>query len=316
MAGRLVLFNKFKETIGFQEFIEFIKEDWDIRYNLIFIFLGIAISLNYYFDIEDSLLNPHDNSLLGIELFFVLNLLMFSIPLLFLMPIKVVNKAVKNKKFWTYLLVILGMLSALQSIQLSSLLFSEWHYESYFNRKIGSKLSGLIEYLIILIFLGIILGKSKENLFGLFNFQIQYKPYIGFLVIMLPLILLASTQEDFLKVYPKLKQVAVSDAAYYRQLWLYEPIYLLNFIGLEWFFRGFLVLFLSQFLDTKSIVLVAILYCSFHFGKPLMECISSFFGGYVLGYMVYKSKSIWGGVLVHMGIAFLMDCAAFIAISG
>jgi len=82
---------------------------------------------------------------------------------------------------------------------------------------------------------------------------------------------------------------------------------------LEWFFRGFMVLFFKKYLNTKAIILIAMVYCSFHFGKPLLECVSSFFGGYLLGYIVYKTKSIWGGVIVHMGIAFLMDLFAFIS---
>jgi len=33
----------------------------------------------------------------------------------------------------------------------------------------------------------------------------------------------------------------------------------------------------------------------------------------IFGYVVYKTKSIWGGVFVHMGIAFMMDLFAFIS---
>ena len=41
--------------------------------------------------------------------------------------------------------------------------------------------------------------------------------------------------------------------------------------------------------------------------------ISSFFGGYILGVFAYYSRSIWGGIIVHMGIALLMDLAAVLA---
>jgi len=37
------------------------------------------------------------------------------------------------------------------------------------------------------------------------------------------------------------------------------------------------------------------------------ECISSFFGGSLLGIISFHSNSIKGGLLVHMGIAWLME---------
>ena len=48
-----------------------------------------------------------------------------------------------------------------------------------------------------------------------------------------------------------------------------------------------------------------------HFGKPLGECISSVFGGYILGVIALYSRNIWGGVVLHMGVAALMELAAF-----
>ena len=63
----------------------------------------------------------------------------------------------------------------------------------------------------------------------------------------------------------------------------------------------------------KDIILPAsALYCVYHFGKPMGEAISSFFGGTVVGIFAYRTKSIYGGILIHMGIAFLMELAAFI----
>ncbi|MBL0133872.1 MAG: hypothetical protein IPP79_07630 [Chitinophagaceae bacterium] len=55
---------------------------------------------------------------------------------------------------------------------------------------------------------------------------------------------------------------------------------------------------------------MAAFYCSIHFGKPLLECITSYFGGIILGVIVYRTKSIWGGLLMHLGIAWMMELAA------
>jgi hypothetical protein len=72
------------------------------------------------------------------------------------------------------------------------------------------------------------------------------------------------------------------------------------------------VLAFVRFAGQDAILPMAVFYCSIHFGKPLAECISSFFGGMLLGIVVYHTKSIWGGLMVHLGIAWLMEAGAVI----
>ncbi|OBX20138.1 hypothetical protein BAA08_14935 [Bizionia sp. APA-3] len=54
------------------------------------------------------------------------------------------------------------------------------------------------------------------------------------------------------------------------------------------------------------------LYVFFHVGKPTGEIIGSIFGGYLLGIISLHSKSIIGGIIIHIGVAFLMDFMAII----
>jgi len=61
-----------------------------------------------------------------------------------------------------------------------------------------------------------------------------------------------------------------------------------------------------------AVLPMAVTYCFLHFGKPMAECISSFFGGYLLGVIAMYTRSIFGGCIIHMGIAFLMEAAAMI----
>jgi len=55
------------------------------------------------------------------------------------------------------------------------------------------------------------------------------------------------------------------------------------------------------------------MYVVIHWNKPMGELISSFFGGSLLGVISYYSKSIWGGIIVHVGIAWMMEIGAFIS---
>src|ERR1700733_11705101 len=110
-------------------------------------------------------------------------------------------------------------------------------------------------------------------------------PYLLLLLALAPLVALASTQHDFLRFYPKLKNLAFING-YAHPAWpwklLYELSYGLDFLSIELFFRGFLVIGLARWAGPKAILLMAAFYCTVHFGKPLGECISSFFGGMVL----------------------------------
>ena len=143
----------------------------------------------------------------------------------------------------------------------------------------------------------------------------NWKPYWLMLLIMLPLIVAASTQEDFLAVYPKLK-LLMNETGFASLSWwksvLFELSYGSDFIGIELFFRGFLVIAFIKWAGSSAILPMACFYCTIHFGKPLGECISSYFGGLLLGIVVYNTRSIWGGLMVHLGIAWLMELGGYL----
>jgi hypothetical protein len=42
------------------------------------------------------------------------------------------------------------------------------------------------------------------------------------------------------------------------------------------------------------------------------EAVSSIFGGYILGVIALQTRSIWGGILVHVGIAWMMEAIAWL----
>jgi hypothetical protein len=42
-----------------------------------------------------------------------------------------------------------------------------------------------------------------------------------------------------------------------------------------------------------------------------METVGSVFGGFALGVLAYKSRNIYGGIIVHLGVAWGMELAAF-----
>jgi hypothetical protein len=143
---------------------------------------------------------------------------------------------------------------------------------------------------------------------------VNIKPYLMMLVIMIPLIALASTQKDFQAMYPRarfLTQLELPSKQWHYLL--YELCYGFDFVSIEFFFRGFLILSLMKICGKHCIIPVACFYCTIHFGKPMGEAISSFWGGMLLGIVSFNTGSVWGGLMVHLGIAWSMETGGWVA---
>lgn len=158
------------------------------------------------------------------------------------------------------------------------------------------------------------LTKEKQSFYGTGIKDFSFKPYLLMLLIMVPLIAAASTQQDFLAMYPKLKSISFLEnqhnSGWYKLL--YELSYGSDFVSIELFFRGFLILAFTKWFGKDAILPMACFYCTIHFGKPLGECISSFFGGLILGVVIYHTRTIFGGLMVHLGIAWMMELGGYL----
>jgi hypothetical protein len=175
----------------------------------------------------------------------------------------------------------------------------------------------LLQLPVKLLFLVLLILACGKTTLGLTTKGFSPRPYLLILVCMAPLIALAATQHDFQLAYPKLRNIAFLNG-YAHPIWpwrlLYEFSYGLDFVSVEVFFRGFLVIGLLRWAGPSAILPMTAFYCTIHFGKPLGECISSFAGGLALGVIAWRTKSIIGGLMVHLGIAWLMEIAGWIAL--
>lgn len=176
----------------------------------------------------------------------------------------------------------------------------------------------VIRDLVILLPVFIYWYFADRKIMPLYGFTLKNydtKPYLIMLVIMLPLIILASYQIDFLNQYPKgfsLHPLSVENPPDRKYFFIYEFFYGIDFIFIEFFFRGFLLLAFYRHFGWSCLLPMACYYVTIHFGKPLGETISSFFGGTILGILAIRTGSIAGGIIVHMGIAWLMEFAALL----
>ncbi|HEY2904215.1 MAG TPA: CPBP family intramembrane glutamic endopeptidase [Polyangia bacterium] len=129
--------------------------------------------------------------------------------------------------------------------------------------------------------------------------------YAVCVVVMVPVLLIVKRQPDFGAYYPIYKLAGRS----WFDFFAWEAIYLAQFIGLEFFFRGFWLRATRAF-GAGAIWSMVVPYCMIHYGKPYLEAWAAMAGGVVLGSLAMRTRSIYAGLLLHATVAILMDILA------
>lgn len=127
--------------------------------------------------------------------------------------------------------------------------------------------------------------------------------YVVMLVIVIILAYFASFKESFQKQYPYYKFYEEAPL-YYGLFWVGRAI---RFFALEFFFRGYLLFSLRAKMGDSAIFVSMVPYCMLHFGKPFSETIFAIIGGIIFCWIALRTKSIWGAVVLHVGLAMAMD---------
>lgn len=136
--------------------------------------------------------------------------------------------------------------------------------------------------------------------------------YVGLYALMLPLLTLASGEPAFVELYPFYRRAGES----WLELLSWELAYGLQFVALEFFFRGFLTLGLVRAFGQQALYFALVPYCMLHFHKPLAEALGAIAAGLVLGQLALRTRSIWGGVILHVAVAWSLDLAILLRSSG
>lgn len=148
---------------------------------------------------------------------------------------------------------------------------------------------------------------------GLNELGLSFKGFLPhlkwYLILILPMFFLIyyfAQSPEFLQQYPFFKP---KDWGSTNRFIIWELVYAIQFFCVEFFFRGFLMIPAKR-LGAMAVFIMLMPYVMIHFTKPFPEAVGSFFGGLILGVIVLKTGSIWGGVLLHVFIAITMDLMA------
>ncbi|HWV15477.1 MAG TPA: CPBP family intramembrane glutamic endopeptidase [Cellvibrio sp.] len=137
----------------------------------------------------------------------------------------------------------------------------------------------------------------------------------GYLLLLSPILVfvyLVSLGQDFVDHYPFYSLTGRS----WADLLAWEFLYLCQFVFLEFFFRGFMLNALRPAIGANAVWVMCVPYLMIHFPKLWLEATGAILFGLFLGILALQSRSIWGGVLVHAGVAVSMDMAALLRKQG
>ncbi len=301
---------------------EHIRQDFHLGlYVYAAVFLAITITINYWVDFEDAVLDGYYGKALGYvyyPLFYAFAYYAIAIPQQFFQK---TTKTLSNPHFWIksgLFLLLLGVGETFNGHHWIADHFDQF-WEAHYVRRLLSKLKRFVIWLPVFWFLIRYYREAELGIYGLRWQSFEARPYLWMLLGMLPLIVGASFLPNFLNAYPIYKfwkEKPVFGLSLEQMFWIHELFYGTSFLTVELMFRGALVIGMMRILGHQAILPMAVTYAFLHFGKPAGETISSIFGGYILGVISLRTQNLWGGCMVHIAIAWLMDIAAFLQLRG
>lgn len=114
---------------------------------------------------------------------------------------------------------------------------------------------------------------------------------------------------QFAEFYPRYRPARTD----LTQLVLYELAMGVYMFCWEFYFRGYLLFGMARTVGpTASILIQAFPFFLLHQNKPEPEMVSSWFGGILMGWLCWRSKSTWPSFLLHWVLYSSMEVTAFV----
>lgn len=287
-------------------------------YLSIALWLSVLFIFNYSLDFEDSYVDRIKSFPLRLLGHFLLMFIPFIGACLLIEHFQKV-KFLNKRDFWIKVIVGFGLLAFYRSA----------YFQRYFCNWIDMKACTFLYKIVIKFFrlfvllipLLIFYKRDKEDMVGFYGLTFipkHLKIYLPVIGIMAVVIFLSTFLPSIQKFYPMyFKSGGIAFAKYnhwpnWATISAFEISYLTNFISIEFFFRGFLIFSFVRLLGPQVVLPAVCCYAVLHFGKPFVEAFSSIFGGYILSVLALKTKNIWGGIFVHVGIAGMMELFTWI----
>ncbi|MGA2671293.1 MAG: CPBP family intramembrane glutamic endopeptidase, partial [Dehalococcoidia bacterium] len=156
----------------------------------------------------------------------------------------------------------------------------------------------LIYYLLVPLAAGFLFFRDKPWDYGI---RVgRWKPSIiliaGCLAAMALILYEVGKMPEFRSYYHK-------DVIDWSELLLDAALYMFAW---EFLFRGYMLFGLEKSIGKGAIFVQAIPFVLLHFGKPFLETLACIPGGFILGYVAYRTRSFLPCFIIHFGIYVMM----------
>lgn len=309
------------------QFIRYLQDYFQKHFHLGFylsvtLFLGLGIFLNYRFDFENSFIDSFHQTWAQWPLMSIVTMFPFLVICGLLYLFNLNRKWLFSLEFWLLFLLATLLIGFQRSFFLHYTIVDLFELSD--RLFIGKLLWYLKSYIITLVPLLVFYRfyeypqDPHKSWYGLKVKGSDFRPYLFLILLVFVGIGLASFIGDLTRYYPRFDKSGgdIFAKAHGIPEWVsilfFELLYGLNFLNIEFFFRGFLVIGFSRILGGNAVMAMVGAYVFLHFGKPMAECISSAFGGYIIGAFAFYSKRIWGGVALHVALAWSMEFFAWL----
>lgn len=284
-------------------------------YSCVALFLAAFIALNFSIDFYNSYIINGNGPWTRFWFVFLFNLFPFLATALMVSYFKGDWKWAWIPRFWL-LLTAAFLVSALSQVWKpldfisAGLEGNQFRYVSSVARKADSLFNVVLPIVLVCF---IFEKQDRRSLYGLRSSHWEWRPYAYMFAAMVVLIGLASFFQDLQAYYPRYLRTRGPEFGQTHgidQIWLvlvYELAYGSDFVSVELFYRGLLVVAFYRYFGSSSVLIMVPAYVFLHFGKPITEAMSSAIGGYILGIISLQSRNVWGGVILHVGVAWLME---------
>ena len=303
-----------------QYIVDYQRKYFDFKlYVSLALFLSGSILINYIFDFEDQFIDPIPNLWVKSIAFAFFQAIPFLVTGFLLAAFDKKRAWLTESTFWIIFILGFLIIGSSRAIHWGVLLKPIMAPEYYL--LLRSTFNWSLKLLMILLFFGglyCIYDRPLRNFYGFTFHKFDLSPYLILLGVAVLFILVGSFFADIQAYYPRYKPpYGLSFATHHElpnwvSLLIYESSYATSFIAVEFIFRGFLIYAFIKYFGEYAVLPMVATYCFLHFGKPATETISSIFGGYILGIVALKNKNIWGGVIVHIGVAWSMELFGYL----
>jgi hypothetical protein len=308
-----------KKVLGF--LLDFQRKHFDLKlYLSLAVFLSLIVFLNYRFDFENTFIDSTYGTKWHWFNMFWWQALPFLVVCFLLYAFNKKRDWLTSKEFWLKFFVGFGILAIDRSFSGQQTLSAYLEgVDLYFIKKCVRWASSIFTVVIPLVLIAIMIEKERpQHYYGLAIIKFDARPYFTLLGIAVVFIGIGSFFGDIQAYYPRFMHSRGDEYAALHGLstWvaalIYELCYGTDFLGVEVFFRGFLIFAFARTLGGYAVLAMISTYCVLHFGKPMPEAISSIFGGFILGVVSYNTRNVWGGVIIHIGVAWSMELFGYL----